>query len=57
MKKSDVKALVITGFGLNCERETAAAFELAGATAEQVHLNDLIAGKRTLAAGPAGWTR
>ena len=49
MKKSDVKALVITGFGLNCERETAAAFELAGATAEQVHLNDLIAGKRTLA--------
>jgi phosphoribosylformylglycinamidine synthase len=37
-----VNALVITGFGLNCERETAAAFELAGATATQVHLNKLI---------------
>ena len=48
MKKSDVKALVITGFGLNCERETSAAFKLAGATPEQVHLNDLISGKRTL---------
>ena len=48
MDKSDVKALVITGFGLNCEKETAAAFTLAGATPEQVHLNDLISGKRTL---------
>ncbi len=48
MKKSEVKALVITGFGLNCENETAAACRLAGATPEKVHLNDLIAGKRTL---------
>ena len=48
MNRSDVKVLVITGFGLNCEKETAAAFRLVGATPEQVHLNDLIAGKRTL---------
>lgn len=48
MEKKDVKALIITGFGLNCERETQAAFNMVGATAEQVHLNDLIAGKRAL---------
>lgn len=48
MKKSDVKVLVITGFGLNCERETAAACKLVGATPEQVHLNDLIAGQHKL---------
>ena len=48
MNRKDAKALVITGFGLNCERETAAAFELVGLTAEQVHLNDLIAGARKL---------
>ena len=41
MKKADIKALIITGFGLNCERETAAACKLAGATPELVHLNDL----------------
>ena len=39
---SDVRALIITGFGLNCEAETARAFSLAGAVAEQVHLNDLL---------------
>lgn len=48
MKRSDVKVLVITGFGLNCERETAAACRLVGAEPQQVHLNDLIAGKHTL---------
>ncbi len=48
MDRKDVKVLVITGFGLNCERETGVAFEHAGATAEKVHLNDLIAGKRRL---------
>lgn len=38
-----VKALVVTGFGINCNEETAHAFERAGAEARQVHLNDLIA--------------
>jgi phosphoribosylformylglycinamidine synthase len=46
--EADVRALVITGFGLNCEAETSRAFELAGARAEQVHLNDLLAGLRSL---------
>ena len=45
---SKVKALVITGFGLNCEKETTAAFEYVGAEVSMVHLNDLIAGKRSL---------
>jgi phosphoribosylformylglycinamidine synthase len=41
---STVKALVLTGYGLNCDIETAYAFELAGATAERVHINSLIDG-------------
>lgn len=48
MDYSKVKVLIITGFGLNCERETAAAFRNSGATPELVHLNDLLAGKRRL---------
>lgn len=48
MKKSDVKVLIITGFGLNCEAETAAAFNYCGATSEKVHLNDLLDGQRSL---------
>ncbi|MFO7821303.1 MAG: phosphoribosylformylglycinamidine synthase subunit PurQ [Lentisphaeria bacterium] len=45
---NSVKALVITGFGLNCEKETACAFESAGAVAEQIHLNDILAGRRSM---------
>lgn len=37
-----VKVLVLSGYGINCEEETAYAFELAGAQAEIVHINDLI---------------
>ncbi|MCH2176400.1 MAG: phosphoribosylformylglycinamidine synthase I [Lentisphaeria bacterium] len=37
-----VNALIITGFGLNCEKETATAFEQAGAEVTQIHLNRLI---------------
>ena len=47
-KYSHVKALIITGVGLNCEKETAAAFAAAGASVEQVHLNDLLHGKRDM---------
>ncbi len=36
------KALVFSGYGLNCEDETAFAFELAGAKTDVVHINDLI---------------
>jgi len=37
-----VRALILTGFGINCDAETQYAFERAGAAAERVHLNDLI---------------
>ncbi len=37
-----VTATIITGFGLNCEKETAKALSMAGASVEQIHLNDLI---------------
>ena len=38
-----VTALIFSGYGINCEEETKRAFELAGAKADIVHLNDLIA--------------
>ncbi|MBT8340800.1 MAG: phosphoribosylformylglycinamidine synthase subunit PurQ [Desulfatitalea sp.] len=41
---SHVKALVLTGYGLNCDVETTYAFEQAGAMAERVHINALIDG-------------
>lgn len=47
MKK--VKALILTGFGLNCDNETALAFELAGAKPHRVHINTLISGEEKLA--------
>ena len=43
-----VEAIILTGFGINSDHETAHAFELAGAKARRVHLNDLIASPRML---------
>ncbi|MDX2447764.1 MAG: phosphoribosylformylglycinamidine synthase subunit PurQ [Desulfobacterales bacterium] len=43
-----VNVLVLTGYGLNCDNETAYAFELAGASAQRVHINALIAGAVSL---------
>jgi phosphoribosylformylglycinamidine synthase I len=43
-----VNVLVLTGYGLNCDNETAYAFELAGALARRVHINALIAGTVSL---------
>lgn len=40
----DVRVLVLSGYGLNCDHETAYALTLAGATAERVHINSLIDG-------------
>jgi phosphoribosylformylglycinamidine synthase len=40
----EVNVLVLTGYGLNCDHETAYAFELAGAIAHRVHINSLIDG-------------
>jgi len=39
---SDVNVLIMTGFGLNCDNETAYAFQLAGANTRFVHINTLI---------------
>jgi len=39
----NIQALVLTGFGINCDYETADAFARAGAEARRVHLNDLVA--------------
>lgn len=41
-KQEPVRVLVLTGFGLNCDVETAYAFQLAGALARRVHMNALI---------------
>ncbi len=41
---SAVRALVLTGFGLNCDWETAHALQVAGAQVDRVHLNGLSEG-------------
>lgn len=41
MSSKTIHALVLTGFGINCDNETAHALNVAGATAERVHLNDV----------------
>jgi len=38
----NVRALVLTGFGINCDMETNTALNHAGAEANRVHLNDII---------------
>lgn len=53
--------LVFSGYGLNCEEETKYAFELAGAQADIVHINDLIdkkkkIGKYQILAFPGGFS-
>jgi len=40
------KVLVLTGYGINCDEETQFAFQKAGALAERVHVNDIIAGQK-----------
>lgn len=42
------KVIVFSGYGLNCEDETKTGFELAGATAEIIHINDIILGNKNL---------
>ena len=41
----EVRALVLTGYGLNCDYETDFSLKLAGADSHRVHINRLIAGK------------
>ncbi len=42
------RVLIPTGFGLNCERETALACRMVGFETDLVHISDLSAGKVTL---------
>ena len=42
------KVLVVTGYGINCDIETELAFNLAGADAERIHINDLIGGYKRM---------
>ena len=42
------KVAILFGFGINCDRETAAVFELAGAESERVHVNHFVNGDRDL---------
>ncbi len=39
----DVKVAVITGYGINADNELVQAFKMCGASAQRVHINDLIA--------------
>lgn len=55
------RALIFSGYGLNCEEETKFAFERSGAEAEIVHINDLIENpsllnKYQIAAMPGGFS-
>jgi phosphoribosylformylglycinamidine synthase len=42
------RALILTGYGINCDEETKFAFEQAGGIADIVHINDVIDGRRKL---------
>ena len=42
------KVAVLSGFGINCETETIAVFEMAGALVEKLHINKLVNGSANL---------
>jgi len=42
-----VRALVLTGYGLNCDYETDFSLKLAGANSERVHINELIPSEKS----------
>lgn len=42
------RTLILTGYGINCDDETAFAFQKAGADADIVHINDLIENRALL---------
>ncbi|HAJ56295.1 MAG TPA: phosphoribosylformylglycinamidine synthase I [Candidatus Omnitrophica bacterium] len=44
------KVLILKTAGINCDRETAFAFESAGADIDLVHINELVSGGRALSA-------
>ena len=42
------RVLILSGYGINCERETEYAFDMVGGDAEVVHVNDLISKDKSL---------
>ena len=61
MKNTQPHTLIFSGYGLNCEEETKTAFELSGARADIVHINDIkakptILKKYQIAAFPGGFS-
>lgn len=44
---STAKALILTGYGLNCDYETDYSLKLAGADSHRVHINELIEGEQS----------
>ena len=44
-----VRVAVLFGFGINCDHETKAVFELVGAEAQRIHVNRFISGDSNLA--------
>jgi phosphoribosylformylglycinamidine synthase len=44
-----VRVIIITGYGINADRELAEAFRLAGGSPERVHLSDILESPRRLA--------
>jgi phosphoribosylformylglycinamidine synthase len=51
VKARDLRVLVLTGYGLNCEAETAAGFRMLGARVELRHVADVIAAGDAALAG------
>ena len=43
-----VRVAVLYGFGINCDHETKAVFELVGAEADRVHVNRFVSGDADL---------
>ena len=44
----NVRVAVLFGFGINCDRETVAVFDMVGGTSERLHVNHLVQGNRSL---------
>jgi len=44
----NVHVAVLFGFGINCDRETAAVYDMVGGKSERLHVNNLVQGNRSL---------
>ena len=44
----NVHVAVLFGFGINCDRATAAVFDMVGGKSERLHVNNLVQGNRSL---------